>query len=93
MLFFSSGQSADISTGGGYFTTREPGPFVPGEVLAMSIAVPWELRRIFPFSRIVGSGRIVRVEEQPEAIQDGDRGVALEFNPSGTTLLGAIVTS
>jgi len=93
VLYFSSGQSADLSTSGVYFRTREPGPFAPGEVLAVSIPIPWELRRMFPFSRIVGSGRIIRIEEQAAAGQDGHRGVALEFNPSGTTLLGAIVTS
>ncbi len=93
VLYFSSGQSADLSTGGVYFTTSEPGPFTSGEVLAVSIAVPWELRRLFPFSRIVGSGRVVRIEEQTAASNDGRRGVAVEFNPSATTLLGAIVTS
>ncbi len=93
VLYFSSGESGDLSTSGVYFTTREPGPFVPGETLAVSIAIPWELRRLFPFSRIVGSGRIIRIEEQPTATKEGHRGVALEFNPSGTTLLGAIVTS
>lgn len=92
VLYFSSGQSTNVSTGGVYFTTQEPGPFVSGETLAVSLAIPWELRRLFPFSRIVGSGRILRVDE-PTSAEQATRGVALEFNPVGTTMLGAIVTS
>ena len=92
VMYFSSGQSTNVSTGGVYFTTHEPGPFASGEMLAISVAIPWELRRLFPFSRIVGSGRILRVDEPTIAGQE-QRGVALEFHPAGTTLLGAIVTS
>lgn len=95
LIYFSSGRSSDVSTTGVRFVTREPGPFTPGEVLAVSIEVPWETRRVFPFSRIVGFARVVRVlEEEPRSEEEGgQRDVALEFCEGETMLLGAIVTS
>ena len=87
LLYFSAGQSSDIGSNGVLFTPNEPGPFALGEVLALSIAIPWELRRRFPFSRIVGFGRVKRVEEGEQ------RQVALEFCENDITLLGAIVNS
>jgi hypothetical protein len=60
-------------------------------VLTVSVTIPWETRRLFPFSRIVGSGRIVRVEEVP-AVPGTKQGFALSFCEGDVTLLGAIVT-
>ena len=94
LMYFSSGRSLDVSTSGVRLVTSEPGPFTPGEVLAVSIGIPWETRRVFPFSRIVGFARVVRViEEEPRREEGGQRHVALEFLSHETTLLGAIVTS
>src|SRR3989338_9604466 len=78
LLYFSAGQSSDIGSNGVLFATNEPGPFVLGEVLALSIAIPWESRRKFPFSRIVGFGRVLRIEEESQAEEGGQRQVALE---------------
>ena len=93
LLYFSAGQSSDIGSNGVLFTTNEPGPFTLGEVLALSIAIPWEARRKFPFSRIVGFGRVRRIEEGAAIEEGGLRWVALEFCQNDITLLGAIVTS
>ncbi|MDP3722724.1 MAG: hypothetical protein Q8R91_04410 [Candidatus Omnitrophota bacterium] len=93
LIYFSSGHSLDVSTSGVRMVTNEPGPFTPGEILAVSIEIPWETRRVFPFSRIVGFGRVLRVEEEPRPEEGGQRHVALEFLSHDTTLLGAIVTS
>ena len=92
LLYFSAGESLDIGSNGVVFTTNEPGPFVPGEVLALSIAIPWESRRKFPFSRIVGFGRVLRIEEGPRSEEGEQLRVALEFCADRMTLLGAIVT-
>jgi len=73
LMYFSSGQSLDVSTSGVRLVTREPGPFTPGEVLAVSIEIPWETRRVFPFSRIVGFARVLRIEEEPQTAQEGQR--------------------
>ena len=94
LMYFSSGQSLNVSARGVRFVTREPGPFTPGEVLAVSIEIPWEDRRVFPFSRIVGFGRVLRIEEEgPQTKEGGQRRLALEFCQNDITLLGAIVTS
>jgi len=92
LMYFSSGRSLDVSTSGVRLVTREPGPFTPGEILAVSIEIPWETRRVFPFSRIVGFARVVRVlEEEPQPEEGGQRHVALEFCKGETMLLGAIL--
>jgi hypothetical protein len=87
-----TGQTSNLSTGGVYLTTGEEGPFVPGEMLTMSVAIPWQLRRTFPFSRIVGSCQVIRAEEFPDAVPKRQWGLALEFCGNRPTMLGAIVT-
>ena len=92
LIYFSSGRSLDVSTSGVRMVTNEPGPFTPGEILAVSIEIPWETRRVFPFSRILGFARVARVaEEEPLSDEGGPRHVALEFCEGETTLLGAIL--
>lgn len=90
LMYFSSGRSLDVSTSGVRLVTREPGPFTPGEVLAVSIEIPNETRPAFPFSRLVGFARVVRVlEEEPQPEEGGQRYVALKFCEGETKLLGA----
>lgn len=72
--------SIEVSPGGLYILTEEGDRFVPGEIVAVSLTVPWELRNLFPFSRMVGSCRVVRVE---------GRAVALAFCEANTMLLGS----
>ena len=92
LMYFSSGQSLDVSTSGVRLVTAEPGPFTPGEVLAVSIEIPWETRRAFPFSRIVGFARVRRIDEGSQKEQGSELCLALEFCQEDTALLGAIVT-
>ena len=92
LIYFSSGHSLDVSTSGVRMVTNEPGPFTLGEILAVSIEIPWETRRVFPFSRILGFARVARViEEEPRSEEVGQRHVAMEFCQGETTLLGAIL--
>ena len=79
---YAIGRSVDLSTGGSRVTMEFGGPFTPDEILAVSITIPWEARRGFPFSLIEGACRVVRVDQA--------RGeVALSFCPANTTMLGA----
>jgi hypothetical protein len=84
------GLTTNLSTRGAYMTTREAGPFAHGEILTVSIPIPWESRGLFPFSCIVGRCRVVRVEEVYPASQDTQQGVALAFC-GDVSLLAAIV--
>ena len=88
---FSShnGRSKDLSTGGVYLTTSEGEAVSPGELLRVSIAVPRDARRAFPFSRIVGSCRVLRVEVVSSA-QGVEKGLALAFCGGDLQLFGAI---
>ena len=83
-------QSTNLSAGGVYLILSEGGTFVPGELVHVSITVPWEARRAFPFSRIVGSSRVVRVEDA-SATQERGKGVALAFCERHVRLFGAVV--
>ena len=92
-------ESVDLSMAGVFVWTTDPGPFNPGDVLAVSISIPWESRRLFPFSRIVGSCRVVRAEpvmQEPGPTmqvpgEEARWGLALEFCGDRPTMLGAIV--
>ena len=86
-----TGLSTDLSPGGVYLTTRKGGSFVPGDIVTVSITVPWEARGVFPFSRIVGPCRVVRTEDVLTD-QGKQHGLALTFCEDRVTLLGAIVT-
>ena len=79
---YAVGRSLDMSAGGTCIATEFGGPFTPDEILTVSIAIPWESRREFPFSLIEGTCRVVRVDQA--------RGeVGLSFCPANTTMLGA----
>ena len=88
---YYTGLSTDLSPGGVYVTTREGECVVPGEVLTVSIAIPWEARRAFPFSHIMGSSRVIRVEPI-ETAEGNQTGLALAFCGDDVTFLGAVVT-
>ena len=84
-------RAVDLSAGGAYVTVRTPeSRFLPGEILSMSIGVPAESRRAFPFSRLAGSCRVVRVDEHwipGSHIQ----GLALAFCADSVTMLGTLM--
>lgn len=84
-------QSSDLSPGGLYLTTRDSGAFAPGEMLTVSIAIPWEFRQRFPFSRLMGPCRVVRVDEVTTE-SGATRGVALAFcGTDAVTFLGTVL--
>lgn len=81
-------QSVNLSTGGVYVTIAGGARIASGDILAVSIAIPWESRRAFPFSRVAASGRVVRVDrlDRPDSLRTG---LALAFCGSEVSLIGA----
>ena len=88
----ATGETANLSTGGVYLITDAVGPFEPGDMLRISIEIPQESRRAFPFSRITGPCQVVRTQQFPSADPDARWGLALEFCQDRITMLGAIVS-
>jgi len=75
----------DIGLAGLYFEAGTDERFTVNEVLTASLSVPEPHRREFPFTRVVGRGRVVRVHRlQDEA--EPRVGVAIEFGDEVTAL-------
>ena len=70
--------------------TGNQGQFVPGEMLSVCVAIPAKDRERLPFSRIIGFGRVVRVERLSTASHARQRGLALAFCQDQLHLLGAM---
>lgn len=85
-----SGSSRDLSTGGVYAVLPCSGMVAPGQTVALAIEVPWEARGAFPFSRIAGTGRVVRLEPLGGPDHEGMSGAAIAFC-GDVTLLGTIM--
>jgi hypothetical protein len=74
--------------GGVYAVLPRRDTVAPGQLVALAIEVPWEGRGAFPFSRIAGTGRVVRIESLDAPDEEGMCGVAIAFC-GDVTLLGA----
>lgn len=74
--------SKNISRGGLYFTASE-WDIEPQEEVIVSVSVPKEKTKIFPFSRLAGRAKVVRVEQFG---QQRWQGVALQFSDDLTYL-------
>ena len=77
----------DISLAGVYFETEKP-DYAVDETLLASVSVPESQRRDFPFTRLAGRTRVVRVNELAPQGKDGRKrfGVALQFGADVTAL-------
>ena len=78
----------NISLAGAYFETERP-DYAVNEVVIASIAAPETERREFPFTRLAGRGRIVRVQPLAPGPASGGTprfGVAVEFGADVTAL-------
>lgn len=80
--------TANISLAGVYFESEQLSPWSVNDVVVASVAVPESQRRLFPFTRLSGRCRVVRVHPLPP--QQPDRpprvGIALEFGGDVTAL-------
>ncbi|MDP3723628.1 MAG: PilZ domain-containing protein [Candidatus Omnitrophota bacterium] len=85
---FLEGRSTDLSVDGLYLTTRVVTSVAPGDPLTVSIRIPLERRRSFPFSRIVGLCRVVRVEDLEKEWVGGSEGQVDTRQPAGKAAQG-----
>lgn len=85
-------QLRDVTTSGMYVTISEGPQVRSGEFVVVSVLIPQEARRSFPFSRIVGLCRVVRVEDRA-LISGAEYGLGLAFCEDQVIMLGAILFS
>ena len=78
--------TSNLSLAGAYFETEQPTGLTLNSQVMASVAIPEADRRAFPFTRLAGRGRIVRIDELPPHDRSPRYGVALEFNEDLTTL-------
>ena len=92
---FKEGIARDLSLAGVYFTTAGWHELMQDESMTISVSIPPEQVRGFPFSRLAGRGRVVRVEELAKVSTGGPTmyGVALEFGQDLTVLTAAPSTN
>jgi c-di-GMP-binding flagellar brake protein YcgR len=88
---FKEGVAKDLSLAGMYFTTAGWNELRADEIMTLSVSVPSDKLRNFPFSRLAGRGRVVRVEELAKVADSGPTlyGVAIEFGQDLTVLTAA----
>ena len=85
------GQVKDVSLAGMYCTVIKPAPVASGDTIACSVSIPSDHATLFPFTRIAGKGRILRVDGRHRhagaAAGDQERvGLAVAFAPDITAL-------
>ena len=92
---FKEGVAKNLSLAGVYFTTVGWKELTKDEVMTISVSVPPEKVRNFPFSRLAGRGRVVRVDELARVASEGPAlyGIALEFGEDLTVLTAAPSTN
>ena len=78
----------NISLAGVYFETEESSAYAPHDVVMTSVSIPDQQNRQFPFTRVAGRSRVVRVNELlPQGPSGRKRfGIALEFGDDVTAL-------
>ena len=78
----------NVSMAGVYFETDDADAFAMNESVMTSVSIPEIQRREFPFTRLAGRGRVVRINPLPPP-QSSERqrfGIALEFGEDLTAL-------
>ncbi len=80
------GESKDIGLAGAYIKVKAPFQLPVGTTVSYSVDIPASQQRQFPFTRLLGTGWIVRVDSEPDG---KDVGVAIAF-PSNATVLSAV---
>ncbi len=92
---FKEEVAKNVSLAGVYFETDSGDHYTVNDVLITSVSVPESQTRNFPFSRIAGRGRVVRVKELPQDDPSGRKrfGIAVEFGEDITALTAIPVRS
>ena len=85
---FKEETTSNISLAGIYFETEQLDSYAPNDVVMASVSVPEAQRREFPFTRLAGRSRVVRVNALPPQEPEGRArfGVAIEFGQDVTAL-------
>lgn len=85
---FKQQVAKNVSLAGVYFETESDERYAINDACIASVSVPEVQRREFPFSRVSGPGRVVRVTELPPQAPSGKKrlGIALEFGDATTAL-------
>jgi hypothetical protein len=84
---FRSEVAINVSLAGVYFETEEPQAYTPNDIVTASVSIPEEQTSEFPFTRLAGRGRVVRVKDVPSTDAARPRaGIALEFGEDLTAL-------
>lgn len=80
--------ASNVSLAGAYFEAAEGHPYTVNDLVMAAVTVPEGQRREFPFTRLAGRGRVVRIHELGGKAPDGRKryGVALEFGEDLTAL-------
>ncbi len=80
--------ATNISLAGVYFETTDEHAYQVNEAVITSVSIPESHTREFPFTRLAGRSRVVRVKELPqqEPAQAKRFGIALEFGSDVTAL-------
>ena len=78
-----AGSAKNVGLAGAYLTVPAPFSLAAGTPIMYSVEVAQEHQRQFPFSRLLGTGWVVRVDPQSGG---GEVGVALAFSGSSTIL-------
>lgn len=83
---FQQETAQNVSLAGVYFETDQP--YRINDAVIASVSIPAAQTRSFPFTRLAGRSRVVRVNELPDSQAGGRRrfGVALEFGDDLTAL-------
>ena len=78
----------NISLGGVYFETDQPAGLSLNDQILASVAIPAPERRTFPFARLAGRSRVVRIQELSSTPGPDEKrlGIALEFDRDLTAL-------
>jgi len=85
---FQQKLAKNISLAGLYFETDEQEPYAQNQIVMAAVSIPEHRTRDFPFTRLSGRGRVVRIEPLPAQGAAARRrfGVALEFGDDLTAL-------
>jgi len=78
----------DVGLAGAYFETDAGRAYTVNEMVTASVSIPESEWRDFPFTRLAGRSRVVRVHELPAPKSEPREriGVALEFSRDMTAL-------
>lgn len=85
------GQVKDVSLAGMYCYVTKPAPVASGDTIACSISISADHAKLFPFTRIAGKGRVLRVDARlrhgADALGNQERvGLAVAFAADVTAL-------